>query len=104
MRQNSAIALMPQRGADEVEQDAGPARYLCCTHQMIRAQKANSQGTNSLKKPNNSSVQQKSANNFQLHQPASFLFEGELAGFIHVIQTIQFNILARYPITTTVQP
>ncbi|OGB22810.1 MAG: hypothetical protein A3I66_12945 [Burkholderiales bacterium RIFCSPLOWO2_02_FULL_57_36] len=71
---------------------------------MIRAQKAKLQVTNSLKKLNKTWVQRKSAYRFQLHQPASSCFKGELAGFILVIQTIQFNILARYPITTTVQP
>jgi len=41
---------------------------------------------------------------FQLYQPASFPFNGELAGLILTIQTFMTNTLARYPITTTVQP
>jgi hypothetical protein len=49
-------------------------------------------------------VGQNRANLFQLHQPASFQSNGELAGLILTIQTFLTNILARYPITTTVQP
>jgi hypothetical protein len=43
---------------------------------------------------------------FQLYQPASLLLNkySELAGLILTIQTFLTNILARYPITTTVQP
>lgn len=52
VRRNSANALMPQRGADEVERAAVHARNLRRAHRMIRAQKAISQGANSLKKPN----------------------------------------------------
>jgi hypothetical protein len=95
-------------GADVVNRDAECTHHLCCALriiQIIRTQRAQPQAVSRLfdRAKRFYSVQRK-RHTLSTTSTSQHAKEGMLAGLILKIQTFLSNILARYPITTTVQP
>jgi hypothetical protein len=104
--QSAINTLMPQRGADAIDSDAGCALRPRGANRSGRdgPNRAQRQAASSLMEPNKTWSPAESANRNQSHQPASIRYTEVLAGLILKIQAILSNTEARNPIATEAQP